>query len=278
MKFFCITESWLAETNNALRTSCGARGIEYVQLDPFDFDYVSSPRPVAGDLMYRPGAHISCRRLEHLLYESGIVTLSRDPFFDCFNQLELLEKFGLPVLKTVTTIKPKLPRELLLSHVDYLGGLPLVLKLPGSEGGVGIIKVDTLEGLFSLIDYLQYAPLLMEYFEHIVSYRVVVLNGEAIAVEARHSGADDFRTNSAGGGSLGKVDAPENVLTTAIRAADILQSEFGGIDIIQSDNGEIRFCEMNYPCYFADQQKEGDIDISGKMIDYLMLKSSRVNT
>jgi len=268
MRFFNITESNIEATNNAFSASCEKRGIDYIQVDPEYFDYQHSDRPEPGDLMYRTAVDMACIRLEHLLYQEGVATLYRNgPFFECFNQIEYLSRHGIPTPKMVYSVKRS--RETLLSHVDYLGGYPLVLKIPGSEGGVGVIKVESNESLFSLIDYLAYSPLMMNYFDHIVSYRLIVLGNEVIDCEARCSGAMDFRTNAWGGDSLGQVDASDEVKQIAIDAAGLLNIEFGGVDIMQSETGELCFCELNFPCYFADQQRDSGVEISGKIIDYL---------
>ena len=36
------------------------------------------------------------------------------------------------------------------THVELLGGFPLIVKIPGSEGGKGVIRVDSYAALFCL--------------------------------------------------------------------------------------------------------------------------------
>ena len=87
-------------------------------------------------------------------------------------------------------------RATIAACVDSLGGFPVVLKVPGGEGGQGVMRADSLPSLFSLLDYLPSNVQFMAYFEHVVAYRAVVLGPSVIATEARHPGAFDFRSNA----------------------------------------------------------------------------------
>ena len=158
--------------------------------------------------------------------------------------------------------------------VKKLGGFPVVVKVPGGEGGQGVIRVDSLPALFSLLDYAPPSAVMMEFFDHVVAYRLVVLGRRVIATEARHPGAFDFRSN-AGGGLIGRVRAPARLTRIAVTAAKALRLEFGGADVLEDSRGRLRLAELNFPCYFADQQRDSGIDIAGKMVDHLLAKSRR---
>ncbi|MDQ7015283.1 MAG: hypothetical protein Q9N68_02790, partial [Gammaproteobacteria bacterium] len=227
--------------------------------------------PEKGDLIYRSGADIACIRLEKFLFKHGVCGLYQQPFFECLEQTILLQKAGISTPKTVYSLRAD--RRLLTRHIEYLGGFPLVIKIPGSEGGMGLIQVDSYPALTSLLDHLGGSPLLMEYIEHACSYRLVVLGDEVIATKTLYPAAADFRSNSHGGQSDYRLEVPTAAKEIALHAAQILQLEFGGVDILARPDGTLVFAELNFPCYFADQQNEGGVDISGKILDYLRAKS-----
>ena len=276
MRFFCITQPFLTETNDVLRAACEARGIPYTEIYPGAFDYERSPRPLDGDALYRPATDIAACRLEQVLYHPGVAVLTGDPLFGCFNQLELFAKSGLPVPKTVQTANAT--PELLAAHVAYLGGFPVVLKVLGSEGGVGVIKVDSMESLVSVMDYMRDAPLLMEFFPHVAAYRLVVVGDRVVDVESRYPGDGDFRTNSGGSGTIGQVAVPEEAKRIAVQAAQVLGVAFGGADILHAETGEMVISELNSPCYFADQQNDYGADIAGAMVEHLVSLADGLNT
>jgi len=176
-------------------------------------------------------------------------------------------------------------RSTLETHAELLGGFPLIVKIPGRESGKGVIRVDSYAALFSLLDYVGSTPILMEYFEHVVSYRLIVIGNNVIASEARHSGPVYFRTNSIGSDSIGAVAAPPAAIEMALKAARVLRIEFGRVDILENLDQKLMLAELYFPCRFscyfccsfADQQRDSGIDIAGAMLNHLMAKSRRIN-
>ena len=63
----------------------------------------------------------------------------------------------------------------------------------------------------------------------------------------------------------------------ALKAARVLRIEFGGVDILENQDQKRLPAKLNFSCYFADQQRDADIDIAGAMLDHLMAKSRRIN-
>jgi ribosomal protein S6-L-glutamate ligase RimK-like protein len=271
-RFFCVTHRWLDDTNAVLSAACAERGIEFVLVAPDEFVANARTAPRRGDLLYRAAAGIVGDRVEKQLWQPGVATFYETPFFECSSQPIWLARHGIPLPRTAHTL-PK-DRVKLDRIVRGLGGFPVVVKVPGGEGGQGVIRVDSLPALFSLLDYAPESAVMMEFFEHVVAYRLVVLGKRVIAAEARHPGAFDFRSN-AGGGLIGRIRAPKRLTSIALSAAKALRLEFGGVDLLEDSRGRVRFAELNFPCYFADQQRDSGIDIAGAMVDYLLAKSRR---
>lgn len=272
-RFFCVTHRWLEDTNAALAAACARRGIEFIAVvsDEFVLDARRAPR--RGDLLYRAAAGLIGDRIEKQLWGPGVAGFYETPFFECASQSIWLPRNGIPMPRTVHTL-PK-DRVKLDRLVRSLGGFPVVVKVPGGEGGQGVIRVDSLPALFSLLDYAPASAEMMEFFDHVVAYRLVVLGKRVIAAEARHPGAFDFRSNAAGGGLIGRIRAPKRLTSIVLAAARVLRLEFGGADLLEDSRGRVRLAEFNFPCYFADQQRDSGIDIAGAMVDYLLAKTRR---
>ncbi|MBL8514858.1 MAG: hypothetical protein JNJ55_12780 [Betaproteobacteria bacterium] len=271
-RLFCITHAYLSDTNAVLETACAARGIDIAWVLPDTFVHDARRAPRAGDLLYRAAAGIAADRIERLLWRPDVAAFYADPFFECAAQSIWMQRCGVAMPRTAFSV-PR-DREALARAADSLGGFPLVLKVPGGEGGTGVLRADSLAALFSLIDYVPASAVLMEYVEHTRAYRLIVVGEQVVAAEARHPGPFDFRTNSAGNVALGAVRAPAKAKRLALAAARALKFEFGGADVLEAADGRMVLAEFNFPCHFADQQAEGGIDIAGAMIDYLLAKST----
>jgi len=272
-KFFCVTDHALEATNTVLLEACASRDVEFVTVATTEFVAGRGPQPRSGDLLYRAAAGVAGDRIEKQLWKPGVTAFYDDPFFQCASQPLWLARQGIPMVRMIHTLptdRLKLDR-----LVRSLGGFPVVVKVPGGEGGEGVIRVDSLPALFSLVDYAPATATMMEYFEHVVAYRLVVVGRRVVATEARHPGAFDFRSNAMGGGLIGRVKAPARLTRIAVAAARALRLEFGGVDLLEDSRGRLRFAELNFPCYFADQQRDSGIDIAGAMVDHLLAKSRR---
>ncbi len=274
MRFFCISQPWLETTNTVLAKACSARGIEMVLVSPQTFCNAPGSAPVSGDLLYRAATDAPSDRLEKLLWHPGVAAFYEQPYFECLYQGILFQKHGLAMPRTVHAVSRD--RATLQRQLAPLGDFPLVVKVAGNEGGNGVMRVDSFAALFSLLDHIGDSPQIMSYFEHVVAYRLIVVADRVIATEARYSGPGDFRTNSAGGGSLGAVTAPPQAIQMALTAARLMRVEFGGVDILENADRELVLAELNFPCYFADQQHASGVDIAGAMMDQLIVKARRM--
>lgn len=206
------------------------------------------------------------------MWQPGVAAFYDEAFFECLYQGVLFQQHGLPIPRTIHALSAD--RALLEQQAAQLGGFPLVVRQPGGEGGHGVIRVDSLAALFSLIDYLG-PSLLMEYFEHVVAYRLIVVGERVVATEARCSGPGDFRPNAIGGDTLGAVEPSARAVAIALEAARLMRVEFGGVDLLEDEAGRLVLAELNFPCYFADQQRNSGIDIAGAMIEHLLTKPGR---
>jgi hypothetical protein len=277
-KFVCVNDGVPSETTDLLRKACDERNVAYVEIDAQSFDFDPERQLSPGDLLYRPAVSTAASRVEQFLFAPGVATFYKnddDMFFDSLSYPLHFQRAGLPVPRTVFCANAD--RTLLKGFVEQLGGFPVVVKMFGSSGGVGVMKVESFPGLYSLMDYASWQgkqPLLSAYIEDAIHWRVIVVGERAVAAYKNVPEVDDFRTYG-GDDPADVTDNPDPRLAAiAVKAVHVLHNEFGGVDILEHSSGRLYLLEANFPCYFPHAQLVAGIDISGAMIDYLLKKAS----
>lgn len=98
--------------------------------------------------------------------------------------------------------------------------------------------------------------------EPTTAYRLVVVGRQVVAAEAQASGNDLWRATK----------APSGAVALALRAADAMRLEFGGVDLLEDRDGRLALVAMDYPCNFAALQTQNGIAIAKAMVDHLITK------
>jgi glutathione synthase/RimK-type ligase-like ATP-grasp enzyme len=160
--------------------------------------------------------------------------------------------------------------------VKRLGGFPLVLKVLGYCGGIGTMRVDSFAALFSSVDYILAQgvnPLLASYIEDAIHWRLTVVGTDVVAGYRNTPRPDDFRTSSSKSQSDYFVDLPDHLRKMATEAVRAIRLEFGGVDILEHPSGRLYLLEVNFPCNFARAEEVAGINVTGRMVDYLVEKA-----
>lgn len=280
MKLHLVVD--FVEKNKALTSLLDAadkRGIDVNVINTKIDDYFSLPTIEDGDLLYRHGLSERGQTIEKLLvrdnighfYTSVAAALGKRTSSYVYN-----ERAGLPVAKTIPLL-PSVESDIQV-HVDYLGGFPLIVKVMGGSKGVGVIKVDSIEGLKSVIDYVRDVEsmvLLREFIQHAYYGRLVVVGDRVVASHRTFVMPDEFRTNAAGNieeNKQGFVFSDE-VQRVAVKSVQSIGLEYGGVDLLFADNDTYYISEVNFPCGFTSTERIAQTDIAGPMIDYLVTKT-----
>ncbi len=277
MRLWCVDDRVPEITLHLLDRACAARAVEFVCVRPGDVDPTRLAPLDPGSLLYRPAVSAAAIRLEQSLFGPGVATFYADadgPHFAPVASLPLFERAGLAVPRYVPCFGTR--RDGLRQAVEVLGGLPVVIKLAGGEGGVGVLRVDSWAALFSTVDYLlatQALPMLLAYVADAVPWRVVVVGERAVASYPLPLAADDFRSTGVLDAASVQAGAPEPLESMAVAATRALRLECAGVDLLWHASGRVYLLEANFPCYFAPAQELGGIDVAGKMIDHLAVKS-----
>ncbi len=268
---------------NLLKSRAIAQGLDVIVLDADQIDLLNLPKPNKVDLLYRVGPGQKASDIEKLLLNYQPTTFYQNYLFGIYSRVA--SPFFLYQEKKAVTIPfivgfPQ-SRQQAKDYLDYLGGLPITVKITGASHGIGVIKIDTLDGLISLKDYLdslliQGHILLRKYIEHKEQARLIVLGNQVIASHVNLR-SEDFRTN-VGEESTRKRKVKKfnsEIEKMAIIAVKKMGIEFAGVDILIEQNTNKPFIsEVNFPCYFPTTQKLTNIDIASKMVKYLVKKVS----
>ncbi|MEX2054659.1 MAG: hypothetical protein WD972_00615 [Candidatus Andersenbacteria bacterium] len=288
MAFYCIIPP--GDGHKLLQEAANAQGLEFCALHPDDFDFVHRPTLGRGDMLYRAIATSespNSRLIEELLLNEQVATFYRSyetalAHIDSPACHVTHYKNDVPVPRRVWPLTRQ--RQRLREYVDYVGGLPVVLKVIGHSRGIGVMKVTTLESLFSLVDYLVLSgaqAILQEYIDvgkpaH--SERAIVLGDKVVsAYSLVQSDPEEFRSNI---GSERKGRTPLQLTpeeeAIMVRAVHLLGVELGAVDFVrrQHQENDIVIFEVNFPFNFTGPVKWLNDTIHCKMVNYLWTKAT----
>lgn len=249
------------------------RGLDWRPVDAGRFDLHPCRRLRPGDLLYRAAVSTRAGLVTQHLWAPGVKSFyTTSPYQLTLNQTWVLERAGLPVPLTIPAISTS--RASLRAWAERLGGLPLVVKFGGGEGGVGTLRVDSLAALFSLVDHARSQglnPSLIQYLPNTTHWRVVVVGDRAVASYPNPLPPDDFRSRAPDDPAAYHEPLPEGLAALAVTATRALDVRFGGVDLLhRAEDGQAWILEVNTPCYFAHAQDEGGVDVAGAMLDALL--------
>lgn len=275
MKLYIISVENQKPTTKLLVKACEERGIEYEVITPED----TCPLDIDihdGDAVYRIAtvARYGAAELEWDLIFKGAKSFYKDTSSLFLKRIDAMvfNQFGIPAPKTINYL-PK-DRNALLKCVDELGGFPVCLKALGGSHGVGVMRVDSQQSLFSVSDYLRAQggmAVMKEYCDVTSSARLIVLGDKVIDSIEYSAPKGDFRSNEGEVPNVAPKKFSQEVEDIAIRATNALGLEFGGVDIMITSSGA-KVAEVNCPCYFPRCQLLTGTDIAGLMVEYLEKK------
>jgi len=98
--------------------------------------------------------------------------------------------------------------------------------------------------------------------------RAFVVNGEVVGAMKRQGAEGDFRSNLHQGGSAMSYKLNRKEKSTALAAAKAMSLGVCGVDMIPSDRGPL-VMEVNSSPGLEGIEKATDIDIAGKIMDYI---------
>jgi len=279
---YVIVDETPTSTVEQLQGACERRGVECVLVDAGTFDMVGFEPLEGGAMLYSPGTTHRAHVVEQLLVHAGVATFYPDalgPHRVWDNQALVLAKHGVPMPRAFYALTTHRGR--LRAQVEALGGLPVILKVPGRSLGVGVMRLETWSSLFSVVDAIEAVhgdrPTLMACIEPAVHWRVIVVGDRVAAAYINAPDPDDFRT-SVVEQELAHFTTPPppEVVDVAMRATQVLGVALGGVDVLEHASGRAYVLEVNFPCYFGHPWSAARIDVAGVMVDFLLARAAAV--
>lgn len=265
-KLYCLAEDTTTVTFELLQSACGQRGVAWQPVST-GADLGSVPTPVPGDLLLVTGGDAASEDLARRLWRPGVASLQGLERTAVVVNGAALQAAGVRMPRRVSPA----PRDAasLAAAARSLGTWPVLLRLPGGEGGRGVMRLDSLPSLASVRDVLGDDVDLVEYVPHALAWRVVIVGAEVVVGEAWQPADGDFRSN-VGGRLVTDLPRPPEVDRMARAATALLGLGFAGVDVMQADDGSVCVAEVNSPCFFVDAQARSGVDIAGLIVEELL--------
>ncbi len=137
---------------------------------------------------------------------------------------------------------------------ERLGGkFPMILKTAVGSRGVGVIWVESLKSLHSIIQLLYREDefvdvILQEYIKTDYDVRVIIAGGKILGAIKRPVVGDDFRSNVSQGSEPESHELTEKEAEQSLRAAESVKGRVVGVDFIPAKNRDKEspyFIEVN---------------------------------
>lgn len=190
---------------------------------------------------------------------------------DKWQSLQLLVQAGVAVPQTV------------LSGTEYQAnqtvkqiGSPTILKTLSGSQGIGVILAEKMQSAISILETLNQAGvpvLLQEFVEEAkgTDLRCFVVGNRVVASMQRIGQNGEFRANCHRGGAAEKIQLTNEEKQIALKAAQVLNLDVAGVDLIRSKQG-LQVLEVNASPGLEMIEKTSGIDIALQMIAYLEKK------
>jgi glutathione synthase/RimK-type ligase-like ATP-grasp enzyme len=148
-------------------------------------------------------------------------------------QLGLLQRAGLPVPQTIWTNDPEAVRR-------FADGRRIIYK--PVAGGAATKELGAEDLTDERLHALRGAPVTFQELLVGDNFRVYCLDGDVIATLRVRSESLDYRQNEE---KIEQTELPHEVLEQCLKAAEILELRWTGIDLRANAEGDLKFLELN---------------------------------
>jgi RimK family alpha-L-glutamate ligase len=179
----------------------------------------------------------------------------------------LLEQAGLPTPRTVVAEQ----FEDALQAFEEVGGDVIVKPIFGSEGR-GMVRIsdrDVAYRVFRALELGGFVYYLQEFVPHGQhDIRVFVIGGRVEAAMERLG--DGWKTNVSQGARVRPLEVDHRLETLALRAAQVMGTDYAGVDILPSEDGEYVVVEINGIPGWRGLEGATGINMADRLIDYVL--------
>lgn len=180
-------------------------------------------------------------------------------------------------IDTPDTMLAKFPVDMKL--IEETIGFPVVVKTLNGALGIGVFLVETQNAFSDLMELVgETNPNLQLIFQKFVSVskgrdlRLFIVEGQVIAAMERRAQDGGFKANFSSGGSVHFYEAPQEAVDIAIRTAEVLNIDIGGVDLLFKEDGGFTICEANtFPGFKGLEQASG-VNVAGKILEVMQAR------
>ncbi|QFF99579.1 RimK family alpha-L-glutamate ligase [Psychrobacillus glaciei] len=197
-------------------------------------------------------------------------------------QYMALANAHIPMPRTI--IAPKVYANFTIQHTGFYEQvlqtihLPMIIKEAHGSFGMKVYLIETKKQFFDKVEELNGKEyVFQEYIESSRGrdIRVNVVGGQVVACMYRHS-ETDFRANITNGGTASPIILTERQKEVAILAAQVLNAEFAGVDLLFGEDEEPLVCEVNGVAHIRNLYNVTGINVGDAMISYILSKVGAV--
>ncbi len=180
-------------------------------------------------------------------------------------------------IDTPDTMLAKFPVDMKL--IEERIGFPVVVKTLNGALGIGVFLVETPTAFADLMELVgETNPNLQLIFQKFVSVskgrdlRLFVVDGQVIAAMERRAKEGGFKANYSSGGSVHFFEAKPEAVDIALRTAEVLNIDIGGIDLLFKEDGGFTICEANTFPGFKGLEKASGVNVAGKIFEAMQAR------
>lgn len=134
-----------------------------------------------------------------------------------------------------------------LKKIGETLSFPLIIKEAFGSFGEQVYLINTYEEMKEKVTHLKNTPFVFQQFVQ-SSYgkdlRLQVV-GDQVVTAMKRTSTDDFRANVTSGGEMERYEPTDEERLLAINAANALDADFAGVDLLFGHNNEPIVCEVN---------------------------------
>jgi RimK family alpha-L-glutamate ligase len=184
-----------------------------------------------------------------------------------------LQQAGIPMPSTYLTPTTEAAKRL-LENINY----PIIMKFPEGSHGKGVMYADSFPSANSMLDALTTLNqpfIIQEYIETGgTDIRAFVIGDKVVAAMERKAAKEEKRANIHAGGSGEPIELDTHTKKLAVRAAQALNCDICGVDILQGVKGPV-VIELNLSPGLQGITNSTKIDIADKIAKFLAKEASK---
>ncbi len=164
-------------------------------------------------------------------------------------------------------------KALLIAEQEIKKGFQLISKPIFGSQGEGVRRLDKMTDLFWLTNsngvyYLQ--RFIHSKGQGYSDIRVFVINGKAVAAMRRRGRS--WLNNVARGARCERIEITDELAAQAVKAVNVLQMYYAGVDVIEQDNGEFSIIEVNSIPAWKGLESVCEINVAKLLVDDLITR------